>query len=366
MSKKKICMRIIWLLASLIWTNISYAHEISSCMCDKECYTDEVSNLKCSSKSVFFTSRGLPDETHIMMEGIIATNQQFPRVHKYEYKITRTPKKAVQPASTDTGAIGVAVNGIPIFDPYTQGPINPETGKRPNTFFQGELDVCGGHAGRGDDYHYHIAPICLSEELGETYIEKMKRPIGYAMDGYPIHALGWFDKSNDVEDELDDCRGMNDERGNYFYNVMSKESWAVADCLTGEPQKFSKDKWTHRQDKFGDDYVGIPLKFKIQEYSQTDHKTDMCYVMTGIMEKEQILLTDGTTKKIKNKKGSIFYCNSQCYGVFFEVEKNSLIRGRAILYDEILDDCPVTFDNSTLFDIPVYKGPKQRVGQKIK
>ena len=39
--------------------------------------------------------------------------------------------------------------------------------------------------------------------------------------------------------------------GNYFYNVKNEESWEVANCLTGEPQKFSKDKWIHRQDKFG-------------------------------------------------------------------------------------------------------------------
>ena len=183
----------------------------------------------------------------------------------------------------------------------------------------------------------------------------MKRPIGYAMDGYPIHALGWFDKANDVEDELDDCRGMMDENGNYFYNVKNEESWEVANCLTGEPQKFSKDKWIHRQDKFGNKYVGIPLKFTVQEYSQTDHKLDICYVMTGILEKEQILLTDGTTKQLKNETGSIFYCNSHCYGIFFEVQKDPSIRGRAVLYDQILDGCPVTFENSNPFDIPAYK-----------
>ena len=159
---------------------------------------------------------------------------------------------------------------------------------------------------------------------------------------------------------------MLDEKGRYFYNVMNEESWAVADCLTGEPQKFSKDKWTHRQDKFGDDYVGMPLKFKLQKYSQTDHKTDICYVMTGNLEKEQILLTDGTTKQVKNKKGSIFFCNSRCYGIFFQAEKKTSIRGRAIIYDEILENCPVNFTEYTPFDIPTYKGPKQRISQKSK
>ncbi len=109
----------------------------------------------------------------------------------------------------------------------------------------------------------------------------------------------------------------------------------------------------------------MPLKFTLQEYSQTEHKSNTCYVMTGVLEKEQILLTDGTTNQVKNQNGSIFYCNSECYGIFFQAEKKPL-KGRAIIYDEILDDCPVTFTEFTPFDIPVYKGSRQHVSQKNK
>ena len=49
---------------------------------------------------------------------------------------------------------------------------------------------------------------------------------------------------------------------------------------------------------------------------------------------------------------------------FFEVQKDPSIRGRAVLYDQILDGCPVTFENSSPFDIPAYKGPKRRVSKK--
>ena len=359
-------MRLIIFLFTLLSASFPKAHEISSCICDHACYTDEVANLKCDPKVASFKSVGLPDASHTIMEGIIATNQQFPRVHQYEFKITRVPQKANKPTYADPGAIGVAVNGVPIFDPATQGPINAKTGKRPHTLYEGELDDCGGHAGRGDDYHYHIAPICLIEELGEAHIEQMKRPIGYAMDGYPIHALGWFSKENDVENKLDECRGMTDENGRYFYNVMKNDSWDVLNCLTGRPQKFSKDKWTHRKDKFGDNYVGMPVKFKIDTYTQTDQKADKCYIMTGNLNKEQILLTDGTTQQVKNKSGSIFYCNSKCYGVFFEAEKKASIRGRAIIYDEILDSCPASLVDFKRFDISPYRGPRQKVSKKKK
>ena len=364
--KRENLMPIFIFIITFLSVSYSHAHEVSSCLCDDACYTDEVSNLKCNSRSASFRANGFPDESHILMHGIIATNQQFPRLHQYEYNITRTPKKAEKPTSVDAGAIGVAVNGVPIFDPATQGPVNPETGKRPSTLTAGELDKCGGHAGRGDDYHYHIAPICLIEELGIVHVEQKKRPIGYAMDGYPIHALGWFNKANDIEAQLDECRGMEDEKGAYFYNVKSDNSWDVITCLTGQPQKFSKDRWSYRKDKYGDEYVGMPLKFKIDTYTRTIHDTDICHVMSGILEKEQILLTDGSTQHMKNQVGSIFYCNPGCYGVFMEAEKTQSIRGRAILYDQILDKCPTTFTETTLFDIPVYTGPRQQVNQKVK
>ena len=39
----------------------------------------------------------------------------------------------------------------------------------------------GGHCGRADDYHYHIAPVQLEKQVGKGM------PIAYALDGYPIY-----------------------------------------------------------------------------------------------------------------------------------------------------------------------------------
>ena len=46
---------------------------------------------------------------------------------------------------------------------------------------------------------------------------------------------------NNVEKYLDECRGMNDKNGNYFYNVMSKPNWDILNCFNGDPKKISKD-----------------------------------------------------------------------------------------------------------------------------
>jgi hypothetical protein len=45
------------------------------------------------------------------------------------------------------------------------------------------LDVFGGHCGRADDYHYHIAPLHLQAVLGA------ESPVAYALDGYAIYGL---------------------------------------------------------------------------------------------------------------------------------------------------------------------------------
>ena len=189
---------------------------VKSCPCDSDCYTDEIKNLSCDGKYAQFDSKGLPDPSHILLKGITNSNQQFPLEQPYDkdhnnaIRIFLHPQLDQYHVDTDSGAIGMTVNGVPLFDPSTQAAKHEETGKRPHTLDVGELDECGGHAGRGDDYHYHIAPKCLIEELGKEKIEDKKLPVGYAKDGFSIHAVGWFDPSNDIEDELDACRGALD------------------------------------------------------------------------------------------------------------------------------------------------------------
>ncbi|MFT6766239.1 MAG: hypothetical protein ACJA1Y_000267 [Burkholderiaceae bacterium] len=106
----------------------------------------------------------------------------------------------------------------------------------------GELEECGGHAGRGDDYHHHhhFAPLCFIQQLGEVAIEQEKRPIGFAMDGYPIHALSWLYKANTVKNKLDACRGLVNSTGQYVYNVKTTSDWDILNCVSGEPTGFTK------------------------------------------------------------------------------------------------------------------------------
>ncbi len=113
----------------------------------------------------FVESGGLPD--HPMMVGIRAWQQQVPLPQRYTgsnaWQIPLHPVPAAQPASAKNrflrGAVALAVNGVPIFNPLNN------RGDDANLF--GELDQYGGHCGRGDDYHYHLAPVHLEKQVGK-------------------------------------------------------------------------------------------------------------------------------------------------------------------------------------------------------
>lgn len=337
----------------------SVGHEIETEYCSPGMYTDDVSDIRCTSKDIQFKSKGLPAENHQSMVGITATNQQMPRAHAFEFRISKKPVAAREKTIPDSGAIGVAVNGVPIFDPSTQGKVDPKTGKRPSTLAAGELDRCGGHAGRGDDYHYHVAPVCLIKELGAERVDKNKQPIGFAADGFPILALGWFDKRNNVEGQLDKCRGMMDSNGNYFYNVKNVSGWDVLDCFTGTPKGFAKDRWQPRLDVNGNEIVGRPVSFDIKEFVTMKDNKNECYKMSGVLKDEKILQSDGSVKSLKNEKGDIFYCNQNCYGMFFEADTAPKFKGRVMYYEKVWDQCPSLISSATVLPFKGYEGPRQ-------
>ncbi|MFN6412469.1 MAG: YHYH protein [Planctomycetota bacterium] len=167
--------------------------------------------LRWDSDYFYVESNGIPD--HPMMVGITAWQQQVPLPQAYTgrnaWRIPLHPKPAQKPMSAKNnffrGAIALAVNGIPIFNPI-------KNDGKTDTLLAGELDQWGGHCGRADDYHYHIAPIHLEPIVGKG------KPIGYALDGYPIY--GYQDAQDNQP--LDWMNGHKDKQGNYHYHATEK------------------------------------------------------------------------------------------------------------------------------------------------
>ncbi len=129
-------------------------------------------------------TRGTYVFSHPMMVGITAWQQQVPLPQAYTgrnaWQIPLKPELADKPVSAKEqlfrGAIALAANGVPIFNPI-------KNDGRTDTFLAGELDEFGGHCGRADDYHYHIAPTHLQKFVGKA------APVAYALDGFPIYGL---------------------------------------------------------------------------------------------------------------------------------------------------------------------------------
>jgi len=172
-----------------------------------DAFSKSVKTLK-SGKYYLVESNGIP--SHNMMVGITNWQQQVPTVQPYTgdnaWKIPVKPVISKNPISAKNnlfrGAIALAVNGIPIFNAFNN------RGEDSNLI--GELDEWGGHCGRADDYHYHVAPLHLQKIVGK------KKPIAYALDGFPI--FGEVEVDGKAVKGLDEFNGHYDAKKNYHYH----------------------------------------------------------------------------------------------------------------------------------------------------
>lgn len=171
-------------------------------------FPDLVSTRR-DSTYLYVESRGLP--SHNMMVGITSWQRQVPLAQPYygskAWQIPLNPVPAITPVSAASalyrGAIALAVNGVPIF--------NALNNRGDDAFLAGELDQWGGHAGKADDYHYHIAPLHLQALIGAD------KPIAYALDGYAIYGILEVDGSEPRG--LDAFNGHVGPNGIYHYHA---------------------------------------------------------------------------------------------------------------------------------------------------
>lgn len=158
---------------------------------------------------LYVESDGMPD--HRMMVGITAWQQQVPLPQPYRgdnaWRVPLSPVPAADPKSAKSGffrgAIAIAVNGVPIFNPI-------KNDGKTDTFLAGELDEFGGHSGRADDYHYHVAPVFLAD--GDP-----SKPVAFALDGYPIY--GYAEPDGTPARKLDAFNGHDDAKLGYHYHA---------------------------------------------------------------------------------------------------------------------------------------------------
>ena len=191
-------------------------------------FADRV-RVTCDTDYAYVASATYP--AHDMMNGITGTNEQIPvPADGYAAPVRLNPAASDQLTSIDA-AVGVAVNGVPIYDYSSQGELDVHRyDPRHDTVKLGQLDNCGGHAGRGDDYHYHAAPTCMIEAMANREDNPI---IGWAYDGYPIYGDRNPDGSPIAEGTLDVCNGKADPVYGYRYHTSANAPYIIQ-CLVGK------------------------------------------------------------------------------------------------------------------------------------
>jgi hypothetical protein len=195
--------------------------------------TTGTATVTCDTSYAYIASDAYP--THTMMSGITGTNLQVPTAQAFSgttaWKFPLSPAVATTSTTPTTGPIGMAINGVLLYNPCKQEGCSSTSG---DTKALGELDTCNGHAGRSDDYHYHAAPTCMMSGQSTSYWDT--HPVGWLLDGFALY--GYNDASGSIATRDSECGGNT----NTVYNGPSGYSYHLTDtfpyilaCLRGTP-----------------------------------------------------------------------------------------------------------------------------------
>jgi hypothetical protein len=152
------------------------------------------------------------------------------REQRYVFKIPRKAKWSQNVTRTPMGPIGVAINGVPFYNPYNAE--GHDAAK--NEVF----DECCGHPDPMGRYHYHIYPKCVHTSFNDE-AGKHSSLIGYAFDGYPIY--GPNGEGGKPPGDLDECNGHSDAERGYHYHVTDKFPYILG-AYHGEMERSNVDR----------------------------------------------------------------------------------------------------------------------------
>lgn len=140
---------------------------------------------------------------------------------KNTYLIPVDPIYKTKPSQLSRGGIGIAFNGVKFDGPAPTHAILAAHTLAP-------LDDCGGHVNPHAGYHYHAVTGCGKKLKQEQHASL----IGYAMDGFGIHAA--TDESGTEAIGLDECGGHKDEIRGYHYHAANPGANKIIGCFHGE------------------------------------------------------------------------------------------------------------------------------------
>ena len=157
----------------------------------------------------------------------IDRNPNSIREQKVSVTLPGMPVEAATPSCVGMGMIGVALNGVAIFNAL-------DAGGRDAVAHEMQ-DLCSGHPEMRGQYHYHGPSACLPGESGKEEL------VGYALDGFGIYSR--YDASGRelTDKDLDACHGRVSEvdwdgkRVLMYHYVLTREYPYTLGCYKGTP-----------------------------------------------------------------------------------------------------------------------------------
>ncbi len=203
-----------------------------------ELFSEEV-NIYANDEFVFLETKGIPDHAspyypkgHALYEAYNGNNPRFRRnpnsirEQNLTFRIPRRPKKSSYHPETRLGPIGIAINGVPLFNQFA-GP------GRSLSYEINSFDQYNGHPQRTGQYHYHIEPLAITATEGRSTL------IGFLLDGFPVY--GPEENGATVESEkLDDFHGHEHPtqeypEGIYHYHITADDPYINGGQYYGKP-----------------------------------------------------------------------------------------------------------------------------------
>lgn len=143
------------------------------------------------------------------------------------FRLAANPSFAASPTCVPMGAIGVALDGVAIY--------NALDAAGRDAVAHEVQDSCDGHPDQSGEYHYHGPSACMPQ------VKAADTAIGYALDGFPISSLYAKDGHAYTNKDLDACHGTTSpimidgtEKTVYHY-VLTYEYPYTIGCFMGTP-----------------------------------------------------------------------------------------------------------------------------------
>lgn len=154
-----------------------------------------------------------------------ASNSNTIASNTYNWVIPNSPTQAAsgEHSRVPAGPVGVTLNGLPFFNPYTSS-----SGDRVSTEI---LDDCNGTVDGLGLYHYYNEPKCAYVDVSGEH----SPIVGYAFDGYPIYGPRDESGVKISSSSLDQFHGHSQDGRGYHYHVTDEAPYVLGAYYKGVP-----------------------------------------------------------------------------------------------------------------------------------